>query len=201
MKIYSIKPKFQKALSPIKNILVKLKVHPTYINFAALFVSLIAGYIIYLASSNLNLFLWIPILAFVRTALNALDGLVARELKVKNQNWGEVLNEFIDRLSDVVFFMGIAFFSFTNALLVFLALTLILLVSYLGILGKSAGGKRVYAGLMGKADRMFYLSVCSVLIVIFKNPIIINYFLIFIIFLSLITIFQRILIIKRELKK
>jgi CDP-diacylglycerol---glycerol-3-phosphate 3-phosphatidyltransferase len=201
MKIYAIKSKFQKTLSPIKNLLVKFKIHPTYINFAALFVSILAGYIFYKSSLNFLLLLWIPFLAFVRIALNALDGLVARELKVKNQQWGEVLNEFIDRLSDISFFLGIAFFGFTNALLVFITLITILLVSYLGILGKSAGGKRVYSGLMGKADRMFYLSVAAVLIVIFKNPIIINYLLLFILTLSIITIFQRIYTIKKELKK
>lgn len=201
MKIYSIKPKFQKVLSPIKTLLIRLKVHPTYINFAALIVSIIAGYVFYKSSFNFLLLLLIPLLAFIRTALNALDGLVARELKVKNQQWGEVLNEFIDRLSDVAFFLGIAFFSSTNAFLVFITLISILLVSYLGILGKAAGGKRIYSGLMGKADRMFYVSVAAVLIIILKNPIIINYLLIFIFFLSIITIVQRIYTIKKELKK
>jgi CDP-diacylglycerol---glycerol-3-phosphate 3-phosphatidyltransferase len=201
MKLYSIKPKFQKTLSPIKKVLIKLKVHPTYINLAALIVSVLAAFIFYKASYNLTLLLWIPLLAFVRIAFNALDGLVARELKVKNQQWGEVLNEFIDRLSDITFFLGIAFFGFTNALLVFFTLVSVLLVSYIGILGKAAGGRRIYSGLMGKADRMFYISVAAVLIVFLKNPVIINYLLIFMLTLSIVTILQRINIIKKELKK
>jgi phosphatidylglycerophosphate synthase len=38
-----------------------------------------------------------------------------------------------------------------------------LLSSYLGTAAKAAGGKRQYVGVMGKADRMIYLSVASLL--------------------------------------
>jgi len=104
---------------------------------------------------NLLLLLYIPLIAFVRTALNALDGMVARSLKIKNQQWGEVLNEFCDRLSDVALFLGLTFASYTNHNLGFIVIILILLNSYLSILSKAAGGSRQYGGFMGKADRMF----------------------------------------------
>jgi hypothetical protein len=38
-----------------------------------------------------------------------------------------------------------------------------LLCSYLSIVSKAAGGKRQYGGIMGKADRMIYLSIASVI--------------------------------------
>ena len=201
MRIYSIKPKFQKFLSPIKNLFIKYNVHPTIINILALLFSILGGFLIYYSSFNIWLLIYIPFIAFIRTALNALDGLVARELKVKNQEYGEVLNEFIDRLSDVAFFFGIILATYTNILLGSITLVVVLLSSYLGIVSKAAGGKRQYIGLMGKADRMFYLSVAAVLILILKNLEIMNWFLIFVLVLGVITIFQRFFTIKKELKK
>lgn len=199
MQIYKTKPKFQKILKPIADFLAKLKVHPTYINFAALIVSIIAGFLIYYSSFNLILLLWIPFLAFIRIAFNALDGLVARQMKVKNQKFGEVLNELVDRFSDMAFFIGIAFVAYVNTNLALMVFIFVLLVSYTGIVGKSAGGKRQYSAVMGKADRMFWLSVACVSIVIFKNTEIMNGFLWFALILSIITIIQRFILIKKEL--
>ncbi len=201
MKIYSIKPQFQKFLNPVKNAFIKLKISPTTINVLALVISIIGGLIIYYSSFNLKLLWAIPFIAFIRTALNALDGMVARETRAKNQKFGEVLNEFIDRLSDTVLFLGVAFASYVNTVLGLSALVCILLVSYIGIVGKAAGGTRQYVGLMGKADRMFWLSVGCVAVILFSNTEIINWMLWFILFFSLVTIFMRFFAIKRELYK
>lgn len=201
MRIYSIKPKFQAFLKPAMRLLIKLKVSPTLVNVKALIISIIAGFVFFLSSYNLT-WLWaIPFLAFIRTALNALDGMIARETKAKNQAFGEVLNEFLDRLSDVAFFVGLAFTSYVSQSLALGTLVSVLVVSYIGIVGKAAGGKRQYVGLMGKADRMFWLSVASVAVIVFKNTNLMNYFLIFILVFAVITIFQRYFAIKKELKR
>ena len=42
-------------------------------------------------------------------------------------------------------------------------IVVMLLSSYLGTAAKAAGGKRQYVGVMGKADRMIYLSIASLL--------------------------------------
>lgn len=199
MQIYNLKPKFQQFLSSIKNLFIKFKVHPTTINLLALAISVLGGILLYYSSYNMFLLLYIPFIAFIRTAFNALDGMVAREMKVGNQKFGEVLNEFIDRLSDSAFFIGASLAFYANQTLGFLALISVLLVSYLGIVGKSAGGIRQYIGLMGKADRMFWLSVACVAILIWSNTQIMNWFFIFVIVFSIITMFQRFLAIKKEL--
>jgi archaetidylinositol phosphate synthase len=138
-------------------------------------------------------------MAFIRISLNALDGLVARELKVKNRKFGEVLNEITDRLSDVAIFGGLAFASYVNRQLALLAIILILLNSYLSILSKAAGGKRQYGGLAGKADRMLYLSLASILVLIFKEANIMNYLFIFLSIATIITFIQRFISTKKEL--
>src|SRR5207248_2506369 len=103
---------------------------------------------------------WLLVLAgpvvLARTALNALDGLVARGTGLARP-WGEVLNELCDRLSDVTLFAGASLAAGSNALLGACAIVAMLLSSYVGVLSKAAGGKRQYAGIMGKADRMIYL--------------------------------------------
>ena len=201
MRIYSIKPLFEKFLSPVKDLLIRLNIHPTTINLLALIISITGGLALYFSYQNTILLLWIPFMAFIRTAFNALDGLIARELKVKNQQFGEVLNEFIDRLSDVAIFLGLAFAPYINLQLASAAIVLILLNSYLGIAGKAAGGKRQYAGIMGKADRMFYLSVAAIVVLITDNLNIMNYLLGFIAITTIISLFQRFFAIKKELYK
>ena len=199
MGIYSIKPKFQKVLAPVKNLFIRFKVHPTTINILALIISIIGGILLYYSNRNVWFLILIPIIAFVRTALNALDGLVARKLKVKNQKFGEVLNEFIDRLSDVAIFIGLALTSYANFYLGSFAIIVILLNSYLSILSKAAGGARQYGGIMGKADRMFWLSVASILVLITGKFEIMNYLFVFLIVTTIITMMERFNATKKEL--
>jgi len=71
----------------------------------------------------------------------------------------------------------------------------------MGILPKAANAKRQYSGPLGKADRMFYLSIGAILMFIFPATPIMNYFLIFIILGSTLTIVNRFIKSKNELKK
>ena len=201
MGIYSIKPKFQQFLSPLNNFLIKNKVHPTIINISALIISILAGVAFYYSAQYPFLLLYIPIMAFVRTALNALDGMVARELKVKNMQFGEVLNEFFDRISDASIFLGIAFSGYVSIGLGVIVLVIILLNSYLSIVSKAAGGSRQYGGFMGKADRMIYVAIMAGVILLLNNFSIANYFVMFIGIGTLVTMFERFMTIKSELYK
>jgi len=199
MGIYKIKPKFQQWLKPIERMLVKNKVHPTTINILALLISILGGIAFYVSDKYPLLLIYIPFMAFIRTALNALDGMVARSLKVKNQQWGEVLNELCDRLSDVAIFLGLAWTSYVNHFLGFTVIIIILLNSYLSILSKAAGGARQYSGFMGKADRMFYLGLMAILILVFNNFSLANITLWFIGLGTVLTLLQRYSATRKEL--
>ncbi len=201
MGIYAIKPKFQQTLKPLESFFIRNKVHTTTINLMALGLSIIGGLCLYFSDQNIYLLLYIPFMAYFRTALNALDGMVARSLNVANQNFGEVLNEFLDRLSDVTIFFGLALTSYVNLALGSAVIILILLNSYLSVVSKAAGGKRQYGGLVGKADRMIYLGFLSVILLIWHNMEFANYFLILLGIGTLITLIQRFLTIKKELYK
>lgn len=199
MGIYRVKPGFQQLLSPIKTFLVRHKVHPTVLNLLGFLLSLVAGALLYFSSYSAGFLAAVPFLVFLRIALNALDGLVARELGVASRA-GEVLNEFCDRLSDLVIFLGLALAPFANHLLGSVTIMLILLVSYLGTLSKAAGGSRQYGGVMGKGDRMLYLGLTSLVVLMTRNPHLWNHFFVFILLGVLVTIVQRFLWIMKELR-
>jgi len=86
-----------------------------------------------------------------------MDGLVARETGLASA-WGEVKNEFGDRIADVAIFLGLGLGGYVDVRLAAMALALILCVSYLGVLGKALGGGRVYGGIFWKGDRMISLA-------------------------------------------
>jgi CDP-diacylglycerol---glycerol-3-phosphate 3-phosphatidyltransferase len=199
MGIYAIKPKFQRLLRPVEDVLVRLKIHPTYINLFGLLSALTTSALLIKSPQTTWLLFLIPLPANTRTACNALDGLVARRLKVAD-NFGEVLNEFIDRVSDTAIFTSIILLKSTNDRLGLAVLIVILLNSYLSILSKAAGGSRQYGGVMGKADRMIYVSIAAVIIGITKDPSYWNYFLIFVLAGTFVTLIQRFITTYRELQ-
>lgn len=156
--IYLLKPAFQRSLGGVERWLVARRVHPDWLTGLALVLSIGGGVCLYLAPGRLWLLALVPIVAVVRTALNALDGLVARSTGLARP-WGEVLNELSDRIADVALIGGLALASPASLLLGTGALVAMLLSSYLAILSKAAGGRRQYMGPMGKADRMVLLAI------------------------------------------
>ncbi len=98
--IYVLKPAFQRSLSGIERWLVARRVHPDRLTEAALALSALGGVSLYFAPVQPWLLAAVPIVAVVRTALNALDGMVARDTGLARP-WGEVFNELCDRFADV----------------------------------------------------------------------------------------------------
>lgn len=190
MGIYRIKPRFQQALGGTVAVLVQRRVHPDHLTIGALLLSLGGGAALWGSSQTLWLLLLVPGVAMGRTALNALDGLVARDTGLARP-WGEVLNEFCDRLADVALFAGVALAHRSNLQLGAAVLVLMLLSSYLAILSKAAGGRRQYGGVMGKADRMIYLSITTVLAFLLPAYPVLTFFLIVVLVGLVLTIAQR----------
>lgn len=199
MGIYSIKPYFQKTLQPIASLFVAMKIHPNVINLLGLFFSLVMASSLFFTTSIPALYWILPAGAFLRTACNALDGMVARGLQVSS-SMGEVYNEFYDRISDAVIFFCVGFTGHGRIELAFIGTICILLNSYLGIIGKASGGSRVYAGLLGKADRMILLGIMGIISFFTFKTLYWNVFLLVIIAGTCIAMAQRLIIIKKELK-
>jgi archaetidylinositol phosphate synthase len=158
MGIYSTKSKWQQALRPLVAFCARNQVYPDVFTYGAVVLSFVGAFA-FLRAGARRAWLWlVPPCVLVRLLLNLMDGLVAREMGLASA-WGEVKNEFGDRVADTAIFLGLGFGGYVDVRLVTLALALILCVSYLGILGKALGAVRVYGGIFGKGDRMISLAV------------------------------------------
>jgi phosphatidylglycerophosphate synthase len=190
MGIYAIKPKFQRTLKPLENLFVALKIGPTGVNLLGFVMAALAGLGILVSPHHPIWLIMTAVAVNTRTACNALDGLVARRMGVAS-NFGEVLNELIDRFSDSLLFICIYFLRSTNNTLALFTLVVILINSFLSILSKAAGGSRRYNGIVGKADRMIYMSVTALIVLITGKQWVWNYFLWFILVTTTVTFIQR----------
>lgn len=190
MGIYSIKPKFQQALRVVERPLVRWRVHPDILTLSALGLSFAGGFALYASHWTPWTLLAVPFMALLRICLNALDGIVAKDLGVARP-WGEVLNELCDRLADVAFFVGLVLIPGVNIPLGISVLVLMVITSYVGILSKAAGGAREFGGLMGKADRMILLALAAVLALILPNLPVFNGFLVVVLVGLAATLAQR----------
>ncbi len=187
--IYSIKPWWQQRLAGIENWLVKRRVHPNLVTLAGVGCAGLLGLALAASARWPWLALAVAPFAFGRLAANALDGLVARRT-AQASAFGELYNEFGDRIADTAVFAGLALNSAVFAPLAWGTLALALLSSYLGIAAKAAGSSRIFGGLLAKADRMIYLATFSP-VVLLLGPQAWNWLLLAFIPALLVTLFQR----------
>lgn len=197
--IYSIKPWWQGQLRGIENWLVARRVHPDKVTLAGVACAGLLGLALAFSARWPWLALLVPALAIGRIAANALDGLVARRLGVARP-WGEVFNEFSDRIADAAVLVGLALNEAVFGPLAWGVLALTLLNSYLGTVAKAAGGKRQFGGLLAKADRMIYLALFTPVALI-TGPVAWNWLLLAFLPALLITLWQRYRWIYAELNK
>ena len=99
-------------------------------------------------------FLLLPVTLFLRMALNAIDGMMAREHGMKSPD-GAVLNELGDVISDAALYLPFALVAGVNAPLVVLVVIAAIIGEMAGALGPMLGGTRRYDGPLGKSDRAF----------------------------------------------
>lgn len=160
MALYDVKPWFRQVLNPLADRLAWL--HPDAITVAGLGASGLALGCLFGAAQQRWLLLLVPCLLFARIVCNALDGLVAQRTG-RARAFGEVLNEGVDRLSDVVLLLGLGFTPLASVPLAALTTVAVLVSSYAGILGKAVGVGREYGGILGKADRMFWMGLTAMI--------------------------------------
>jgi phosphatidylglycerophosphate synthase len=149
--LYDIKPQFQNLLRPLVLKLHQRGVTPNQVTLAALAMSVIAGILLSVFPYP-YFFLSLPVFLTIRMALNALDGMLAREFNQQTR-MGAILNEVGDILSDVSLYLPFAFLPDVSLWWVVLVLFLSCLTEFCGILSQTLTGKRGYCGPLGKSDR------------------------------------------------
>lgn len=160
--IYKIKPLFQNLLRPILRKLYKMKVSANQITISALVLSLIISIMFWYADTYKILWLVLPIGLFLRMALNALDGMMAREYH-QQSNLGEVLNEVGDVFSDFLIFLPLIKYETSILTIIVIFISLSIINEFSGVLCKVISNIRTYDGPMGKSDRAFFLGLYGLL--------------------------------------
>ncbi|MCU7648239.1 CDP-alcohol phosphatidyltransferase family protein [Pseudomonas piscis] len=160
LSIYQLKPRFQNLLRPLVQRLYANGTTANQVTVLAAVVSLLVGALVALFANHAWLFALIPLWMILRMALNAIDGMLAREFGQQSR-LGAYLNELCDVVADSALILPFALLPGVNLPLV-LAVTLLALFSeYAGVLGPMVGASRRYDGPMGKSDRAFILGVLA----------------------------------------
>lgn len=167
MTLYQVKPLFQSLLRPVMFWLHKRHVTANHITLAALALSLLTGLLLTLLPQPM-LFLLLPVVLFVRMALNALDGMLARECNQQTR-LGAILNETGDVISDIALYFPFLFLPDSNASLVILMLFCTILTEFCGLLAQTINGIRSYAGPFGKSDRALIFGIWSITIAVYPQ--------------------------------
>jgi len=189
--IYNLKPKFQDLLRPLVNKLAIMGVTANHVTILAMLLSFAAGVSIFLFSTQKWPLLAIPLVLFVRMALNAIDGMLAREHNMKS-SLGAILNELGDVLSDVALYLPLALIDGINASWLVLVVLFSVISEMTGVIAVQIGAQRRYDGPMGKSDRAFLFGIIGLVLGVGINPQPwLNYLLIAIFFLLCLTIFNR----------
>ena len=152
--IYSLKPAFQGLLRPITRAIAGAGGTANQVTIAAVAGSAVVGGAIALnADAQWPLLLLGPWL-FARMALNAIDGMLAREHGQKSA-LGGILNELGDVIADAALYAPLAFVPGFNAPLVVTIVLLAALTEMTGVVCLQIGASRRYDGPFGKSDRAF----------------------------------------------
>jgi len=151
--LYALKPRFQALLRPGVAALARAGITANQVTVATCVGSVALGTTLAYAPRP-GLFLLLPAWMLLRMALNAVDGMLAREFGQQSQ-LGGYLNELTDVIADSALFLPFALVTPFAPGWVFGVVLLAVLSEYAGALGPMMGGARRYDGPLGKSDRAF----------------------------------------------
>lgn len=173
--IYQLKPRFQALLRPLVASLARAGVTPNQITAAALLLSVAVGAVLAWRRFAGWPLLLLPAALLVRMALNALDGMLAREHGLASP-LGAFLNELGDVLSDAALYLPLALRpdfggAFGGAIPAMYATELIVAIvvaaalsEMAGVVAVQVGASRRYDGPMGKSDRAAVFGALALLL-------------------------------------
>jgi archaetidylinositol phosphate synthase len=166
MTLDKLRPVAERALDPFVATADRLGLTPDGVSVLALGVAgaaaatyTLAGQSIAGVAADPRLYFVGAVLVFCTGWLDLLDGALARRQGTDSRG-GDLLDHVIDRYADIVLVAGLAAGS-GRYLLGFLAVTGVLMTSYLGTQAQAVGLDRVYGGVVGRADRLALIGVVT----------------------------------------
>ncbi|MGH6648869.1 CDP-alcohol phosphatidyltransferase family protein [Aquabacterium sp.] len=155
LSLYQLKPGFQSLLRPSVRLLARRGVTANQVTLLACAVSVALGVALYADQARHPAwFALVPVWMLARMALNAVDGMLARE-HGQQSVLGAYLNELTDVLSDAALYLPFACLGALPALGIGLLVLLSAMSEMAGLQGLTVRASRRYDGPMGKSDRAF----------------------------------------------
>lgn len=164
MSIYALKGRFQDLLRPGVRVLYRRGVTANQVTVAAALLSLLVAAVVYAQGATQPLwYALLPVWMLLRMALNAVDGMLAREFGQQSR-LGAYLNELSDVVADTALYLSLLGVPGVGAGWLWLMALTAALTEYAGVLGLMVGASRRYDGPMGKSDRAFVVGVLGVVL-------------------------------------
>jgi CDP-diacylglycerol--glycerol-3-phosphate 3-phosphatidyltransferase len=161
--VYDLKPKFQNLLRPLCAAMARAGVTANQVTLAAALLSGALGAVMVATGGARWTLLLLPVLLFVRMALNAIDGMLAREFGQKSR-LGAVLNELGDVASDTALYLPFALLPGVRPLLVAVLVAIAIMTEMMGVVAIRIGASRRYDGPFGKSDRALFFGALALLL-------------------------------------
>ena len=141
------------ALTPVAKKMIN--VNPNLVSWMGLILAAVCGILFFFsAREGMDYLLLVgAVTVLVSGYFDALDGKIAK-LADKAGRKGDYLDHVFDRYADVFMIGGVAVSAWCDPYLGMLALIGVLLTSYMGTQAQAIGAPRLYAGLLGRADRV-----------------------------------------------
>ena len=159
MSIYTLKSRFQALLRPMVRGLHAAGVTANQVTMAAWLLSIAIG--VALIRAPRAWFAILPLWMLIRMALNAVDGMLAREFNQKSA-LGAYLNEISDVVSDAALYLPFAFVPPFDLRSVGAVIFAAAISEMTGVVAVMTGASRHYEGPMGKSDRAVVFSVLAI---------------------------------------
>ncbi|TQQ80013.1 CDP-alcohol phosphatidyltransferase family protein [Halonotius terrestris] len=192
MTLDKLRPVAEKGLTPFVTAADKVGLTPNSVSVISLGVAVAAAAAFVVADP---LFYVVGgVLVFANGWLDLIDGALARRQDVASDA-GDLLDHVIDRYADLTIIGGLAA-GVESFALGFLAVTGVLMTSYLGTQIQAVGLGRAYGGLVGRADRLVLMGLAGFVAAGYSAPLVagfgvIELLLVFFAVIGHITAFQR----------
>jgi CDP-diacylglycerol--glycerol-3-phosphate 3-phosphatidyltransferase len=167
--VYDLKPKFQALLRPACGALARAGVTANQVTVAAALMSIAEGGAIFASGAARWSLLLLPVVLFVRMALNGIDGMLARDFHQKSR-LGAVLNELGDVVSDTALYLPFAVIAGIDAVLVGLVVAIAVMTEMAGVVAVQVGAARRYDGPFGKSDRALFFGALAFALALGLTP-------------------------------
>lgn len=161
MTFNSLGPVSSRLLDPFVRLLARAGLTPNAVSFLSLLMAGVSGGLFFFADRVPMLYPVGAFFVFATGWLDIADGELARRQGTESPA-GDLLDHGFDRYADVIIVGGLAG-GISRYDLGLLAITGMLLTSYIGSMAQAIDLDRLYGGLLGRSDRLILVSITTVL--------------------------------------